>query len=258
MVQSRDTYADVTWSVDSTSGTDAEASVNGAETRPSQTTGSHGKDHAMPSFMNENMIPTVFRWEHGGDEVFVTGTFTNWEDHIPMHRSGNDFTHIQMLPRVRFRWLDRNEATVMSAATESISRWGVCTGQGKHAFKFIVDGEWRWDPEQDTVADGAQNINNFIDLSHFKRDDEKEEEYPGACGRSFSLVCNRCGTGKTSAASWTLGKTWFDPRGQPRMTKSTAMWCQRTTNTRKNRHSFLPSCGKSSSIWCVHHFAYRR
>jgi 5'-AMP-activated protein kinase, regulatory beta subunit len=61
----------------------------------------------------EDVVPTVFRWEHGGRQVYIQGTFNNWERQIPMHRSGNDFTYIHNLKR------------------------------GKHAFKFIVDDEWR-------------------------------------------------------------------------------------------------------------------
>jgi len=55
-----------------------------------------------------------------------------------MHRSGNDFTYIHNLNR------------------------------GKHAFKFIVDDEWRFAPDQPTVADIEGRINNFIDVSDFK------------------------------------------------------------------------------------------
>mmetsp|Transcript_56822 Transcript_56822/g.112227 ORF Transcript_56822/g.112227 Transcript_56822/m.112227 type:complete len:157 (-) Transcript_56822:312-782(-) len=54
-----------------------------------------------------------------------------------MHRSGNDFTYIHNLK------------------------------QGKHAFKFIVDDEWRFAPDQPTVADIEGRINNFIDVSDF-------------------------------------------------------------------------------------------
>ena len=46
-------------------------------------------------------VPTVFRWEHGGRQVYITGTFNNWEQQIPMHRSGNDFTYIHNLKKVR-------------------------------------------------------------------------------------------------------------------------------------------------------------
>ena len=82
---------------------------------------------------DEEEVPTVFRWEHGGRQVFVTGTFNDWTAQIPMHRSGNDFTYIHNLKK------------------------------GKHAFKFVVDDEWRFAPDQPTVADIEGRINNFID-----------------------------------------------------------------------------------------------
>jgi 5'-AMP-activated protein kinase regulatory beta subunit len=67
-----------------------------------------------------------------------------------MHRSGNDFTYIHNLKR------------------------------GKHAFKFIVDDEWRFAPDQPTVADIEGRINNFIDVTDFlaytgDKDFEKEK-----------------------------------------------------------------------------------
>jgi len=85
----------------------------------------------------EDTVPTVFKWEHGGRRVYITGTFNGWSRQIPMHRSGNDFTYIHNLRR------------------------------GKHAFKFIVDDEWRFAPDQPTVADIEGRINNFIDVSDF-------------------------------------------------------------------------------------------
>lgn len=85
----------------------------------------------------DNLVPTVFKWEHGGKHVYITGTFNNWEKQIPMHRSGNDFTYVHNLKR------------------------------GKHAFKFIVDDEWRYAPDQPTIADVEGQINNFIDVSDF-------------------------------------------------------------------------------------------
>lgn len=87
----------------------------------------------------EELVPTVFRWEHGGRQVYITGTFNNWEKQIQMHRSGNDFTYIHNLKK------------------------------GKHAFKFIVDDEWRFAPDQPTVADIEGRINNFIDVSDFQQ-----------------------------------------------------------------------------------------
>ena len=69
-----------------------------------------------------SVVPTVFKWEHGGRNVYITGTFNNWERQIPMHRSGNDFSYVHNLKR------------------------------GKHAYKFIVDDEWRFAPDQPTVT----------------------------------------------------------------------------------------------------------
>mmetsp|Transcript_10541 Transcript_10541/g.31763 ORF Transcript_10541/g.31763 Transcript_10541/m.31763 type:complete len:753 (+) Transcript_10541:160-2418(+) len=98
-------------------------------------------------------VPTVFRWEHGGRQVYITGTFNNWERQIPMHRSGNDFTYIHDLRR------------------------------GKHAYKFVVDDEWRFAPDQPTVADIEGRINNFIDVHDFKSlEEQEEEEEAPSCG----------------------------------------------------------------------------
>lgn len=93
---------------------------------------------AQLSIVDDDVVPTVFRWEHGGREVYITGTFNGWTRQIPMHRSGNDFTYIHNLKR------------------------------GKHAYKFIVDDEWRFAPDQPTVADVDGRINNFIDVTEFK------------------------------------------------------------------------------------------
>jgi 5'-AMP-activated protein kinase, regulatory beta subunit len=91
----------------------------------------------IENWLDDDTVPTVFRWEHGGRQVYITGTFNGWSRQIPMHRSGNDFSYIHNLKR------------------------------GKHAFKFIVDDEWRFAPDQPTVADIEGRINNFIDVTSF-------------------------------------------------------------------------------------------
>lgn len=83
---------------------------------------------------DEETIPTVFRWPHGGRKVFITGTFNGWKERIPMIRSGTEFIAILNLP---------------------------C---GKHIYKFIVDNEWKIDPKQDTQADEEGRINNVIEV----------------------------------------------------------------------------------------------
>lgn len=104
----------------------------------------------------EELVPTVFRWEHGGRQVYITGTFNNWEKQLPMHRSGNDFTYIHNLTK------------------------------GKHAYKFIVDDEWRFAPDQPTVADVEGRVNNFIDVAAFRpyTGDDEDEAAPAGAGAS--------------------------------------------------------------------------
>lgn len=45
-----------------------------------------------------------------------------------------------------------------------------------HYYKFIVDGEWRFAPDQQTIADHNGNINNVIDLTDMHGEGEGEEE----------------------------------------------------------------------------------
>ena len=128
--------------------------------QPQQGTGSGGGQPvdlaALSQIHDDDTVPTVFRWEHGGRQVYITGTFNGWSRQIPMHRSGNDFTYIHNLKR------------------------------GKHAFKFIVDDEWRFAPDQPTVADIEGRINNFIDVTDFKAytgdKDFERERNAAECG----------------------------------------------------------------------------
>lgn len=83
-----------------------------------------------------NIIPFEFHWKHGGNRVFITGDFDNWSackhemSRIP---KTNDFVAI----------IDID-----------------CTKQ--HDFKFIVDGEWKFNWDLETRYDEHGNINNFI------------------------------------------------------------------------------------------------
>ena len=137
-------------------------------------------DLATISAAEEDSVPTVFRWEHGGRNVYITGTFNGWSRQIPMHRSGNDFTYIHNLKR------------------------------GKHAFKFIVDDEWRFAPDQPTVADIEGRINNFIDVTDFKAytgDKEFENE-------RHADHCAEQATAKAAAASSSVGSSQHSDSGQ--------------------------------------------
>ena len=37
-------------------------------------------------------VPFVFRWNYGGNDVYLAGEFNNWEKSIPLSKSHGDFT----------------------------------------------------------------------------------------------------------------------------------------------------------------------
>lgn|SRR3990167_3337333 len=88
----------------------------------------------MASGFTEELVPTVFKWKQGGEEVYVTGTFNCWKEKIPLQRSTKDFTTIQYLPT------------------------------GVHQYKFIVDGKWRHAPDQPMAADLDGVLNNCMEV----------------------------------------------------------------------------------------------
>lgn len=61
-------------------------------------------------------LPTVFKWDGGGKQVYISGTFSDWKA-LPMVKSHGDFVTIINIP------------------------------EGDHEYKFLVDGEWKHDPK---------------------------------------------------------------------------------------------------------------
>lgn len=43
-------------------------------------------DVEMTPTESKKLLPTVFRWNGGGHEIYVSGTFDNWQKKIPMAR----------------------------------------------------------------------------------------------------------------------------------------------------------------------------
>ncbi|XP_022914529.1 5'-AMP-activated protein kinase subunit beta-1 [Onthophagus taurus] len=82
--------------------------------------------------------PTVFRWEGGGKDVQVSGTFSDWKT-IPMVKSHGDFVTIIDLP------------------------------EGEHQYKFYVDGEWKNDPSTNLIEnEGTKNNMIVVKKSDFE------------------------------------------------------------------------------------------
>lgn len=82
--------------------------------------------------INAQALPTVFRWDGGGKQVFISGTFNSWKTKIPMVKSQEKFTTIVELP------------------------------EGQHQYKYCVDGEWVHDPKEPTTNNDVGSVNNTI------------------------------------------------------------------------------------------------
>lgn len=85
----------------------------------------------VPITDGKAVLPTVFKWDGGGKQVYISGTFNNWKT-IPMSKSHGDFVTILDLP------------------------------EGEHQFKFQVDGQWVHDPGMSTIDNGLGSKNNVI------------------------------------------------------------------------------------------------
>ncbi|XP_045171053.1 5'-AMP-activated protein kinase subunit beta-1-like isoform X8 [Mercenaria mercenaria] len=80
----------------------------------------------------ERLLPTVFKWEGGGKEVYVSGSFNNWKAKIPLAKSNGDFFTIVELP------------------------------EGEHQYKFYVDGNWLHNVNEPTNANSLGSLNNVV------------------------------------------------------------------------------------------------
>lgn len=82
--------------------------------------------------LTPRLLPTVFKWEGGGKEVLLAGSFNGWKTRIPLVKSHGDFYTIIDLP------------------------------EGEHEYKFYVDGQWVLNPQEPTAPNGIGTQNNKV------------------------------------------------------------------------------------------------
>lgn len=84
---------------------------------------------------NNNKKNYTFIWDEGGNDVKVTGTFSDWKIKFQMTKDPTNHTFKCTLP----------------------------LGNEIYQYKFIVDGEWKFSKKCPTKDDGNGNINNILD-----------------------------------------------------------------------------------------------
>ncbi|KAI8023710.1 Sucrose nonfermenting 4-like protein [Camellia lanceoleosa] len=81
------------------------------------------------------LVPKQFVWRYGGRRVFLSGSFTRWTEHIPMSPMEGSPTVFQVICSLT---------------------------PGYHQYKFIVDGEWQHDENEDFVSGNYGVVNTLI------------------------------------------------------------------------------------------------
>jgi len=94
---------------------------------------SEGTKYGSPNQPTSKILPTVFKWDGGGDNVFISGTFSDWKT-IPMVKSHGDFVTIVDLP------------------------------EGEHQYKFYIDGQWKLNPSEPIAESEIGSKNNIISV----------------------------------------------------------------------------------------------
>ncbi|KAK4758182.1 hypothetical protein SAY87_019483 [Trapa incisa] len=109
----------------------------------------------------EEGIPTIINWSHGGKEVTVEGSWDNWRSRKTLQVSVKDHSILLVLP------------------------------PGIYHYKFIVDGEWRYDPDQPHIDDEMGQTSNILDVHDYVPENlESIEEFetPSSPDSSYSQV----------------------------------------------------------------------
>lgn len=88
--------------------------------------------------------------------VYVTGTFTNWRNHILMNRIINEF-HLVLV-----YFFEKRQTKLFIFLFQSLS-------PGIYEYKYIVDGVWKCSNHEQTTSDGHGNVNNIVDTGSVER-----------------------------------------------------------------------------------------
>ena len=84
---------------------------------------------------DNNRTSYTFIWDEMGNDVKITGSFSDWKIMYPMSKDSKD----------------------------NLFKCQLSLNNEVYQYKFIVDGEWKYSTKFPTQADGNGNINNVLD-----------------------------------------------------------------------------------------------
>lgn len=96
----------------------------------------------------EELVPITFEWNGDGKKVYITGSFCGWtifHEMIKDLKNGKYYLTLFLM-------------------------------KGKHEYKFLIDGEWKFNKNFPTINNNG-NINNFIDCSFCEMNNTSTSNY---------------------------------------------------------------------------------
>lgn len=163
---------------------------------------------------------------HGGNNVTVEGSFDNWSTRHVMQRSGKDFTIVKLLPPGVYQarthplthpnlhgMLLLRSAQLHAGTQGPLHCYGpqvlkcwvvtrlawlcrkaeVCVSAAGAQYKFIVDGDWKYAPDQPAMYDEDNNVNNVLEVQEYVPENlaslSSFDPPPSPPERSASAMC---------------------------------------------------------------------
>ncbi|XP_067941709.1 5'-AMP-activated protein kinase subunit beta-2-like [Watersipora subatra] len=110
--------------------------------------------HSLP--VVSPALSAVIKWDKGGQEVSISGSFNKWSNKLPLVKSTDNFYTIVELE------------------------------EGEHQYKYFVDGHWVINPDEPTITDCHGNLTNVIRVkkSDFEIVDALESDSVSAQGKA--------------------------------------------------------------------------
>ena len=96
--------------------------------------------------ISPNKVPVTFEWDQGGNSVYLTGNFCNWEQYFLMNKNSNDIYSLTLY-----------------------------LTKGFIQYKFKVDDQWICNEKFPTMIDNGHK-NNYIDTTNWEISVEVSQE----------------------------------------------------------------------------------
>ena len=95
---------------------------------------------------NIKEISTEFYWDEGGNTIYITGSFCDWEEFF-----------------------------LMEEKSKGVFKKTIMLLPGFYQYKFKVDNNWAYSKKQPKFEDNNGNVNNFIDTTQINLETNKNE-----------------------------------------------------------------------------------